>query len=205
MLRSIVLFTALIVSTVSLPLSYVCTSMDNTDYFDYHSFTFPDSWFRTSYNGACVYDCEPYRTIGKVQVGYHATCGLLDTSKLLQLDTPTPPLLFIPHRLFQRTGTFKSFNKGKEYTICVYKNDNDSDIECGYNEVMTTLVSPTPTTLALLLQSNTSTPTPTSKYIDEYRRLRTKHSELLQYKMSAVIYQKMKRIRQKMRGLLVHL
>ena len=122
--------------------TYVCTTLDNIDRFDDNATAveFPEKWFRTSYNGACVYDCEPYQAIGDLNVGFHVSCGTLDTSKMIEMDM-LPGMITVPPYLYSdySDGTFKSFVGTQEYTICVYKNSSieGEGGDCGYREDIT--------------------------------------------------------------------
>jgi hypothetical protein len=121
--------------------TYVCTTLDNTDRFDNNvtatAVEFPEKWFRTSYNGACVYDCEPYQAIGNLNVGFHVSCGTIDTSKMIEMDM-LPGMVTVPSYLYSdySDGTFKAFSGSQEYTICVYKNSSieGDGGDCGYRE-----------------------------------------------------------------------
>jgi hypothetical protein len=127
--------------------TYVCTTLDNIDRFDTNltatPVEFPEKWFRTSYNGACVYDCEPYQAIGDLNVGFHVSCGTLDTSKMVEMDM-LPGMVTVPPYLYSdySDGTFKSFVGAQEYTICVYKNSSVEGEwgDCGYREDITRAV-----------------------------------------------------------------
>jgi len=124
--------------------TYVCTTLDNIDRFDTNATAtaveFPEKWFRTSYNGACVYDCEPYQAIGDLNVGFHVSCGTLDTSKMVEMDM-LPGMVTVPPYLYSdySDGTFKSFVGAQEYTICVYKNSSveGEGGDCGYRQDIT--------------------------------------------------------------------
>jgi hypothetical protein len=124
--------------------TYVCTTLDNIDRFDTNATAttveFPEKWFRTSYNGACVYDCEPYQAIGDLNVGFHVSCGTIDTSKMIEMDM-LPGMVTVPPYLYSdySDGTFKSFVGAQEYTICVYKNSSieGEGGDCGYREDIT--------------------------------------------------------------------
>ena len=124
--------------------TYVCTTLDNIDRFDTNAtavaIEFPEKWFRTSYNGACVYDCEPYQAIGDLNVGFHVSCGTLDTSKMVEMDM-LPGMVTVPPYLYNdySDGTFKSFVGAQEYTICVYKNSSveGEGGDCGYRQDIT--------------------------------------------------------------------
>ena len=179
--------------------TYVCTTLDNTDRFDYNAKTaveFPEKWFRTSHNGACVYDCEPYQAIGDFNVGFHVSCGAIDTSKMVEMDTT---LITIPPYLYSdySDGTFKSFEGSQEYTICVYKNTTveGSGGDCGYRQDITQAVK------------NIKKALPTANnYRIAYNKLRHIHSKLLKkynQSPSKVILEKMKKVRAQMKVLLV--
>ena len=184
--------------------TYVCTTLDNTDRFDYNAtaFEFPEKWFRTSYNGACVYDCEPYQAIGDFNVGFHVSCGTIDVSKMVEMDAT---LVTIPPYLYSdySDGTFKSFEGSQEYTICVYKNTTveGSGGDCGYRE---------DTTRAL---KKALAPKPVTKKKQNedrllYKRLRYKHSQMLkkyQRTRSKTIVEEMKKVREKMKVLLMRM
>jgi len=130
--------------------TYVCTTLDNIDRFDTNATAtpveFPEKWFRTSYNGACVYDCEPYQAIGDLNVGFHVSCGTLDTSKMIEMDM-LPGMVTVPPYLYSdySDGTFKSFVGAQEYTICVYKNSSieGEGGDCGYREDITRAIKKT--------------------------------------------------------------
>ena len=136
--------------------TYVCTTLDNIDRFDNASAVeFPEKWFRTSYNGACVYECEPYQAIGDLNVGFHVSCGTIDTSKMVEMDM-LPGMVTIPPYLYSdySDGTFKAFSGSQEYTICVYKNSSieGEGGDCGYREDITralnkALATPAPKTV----------------------------------------------------------
>ena len=174
--------------------TYVCTTLDNTDRFDYNAtaFEFPEKWFRTSYNGACVYDCEPYQAIGNFNVGFHVSCGTIDVSKMVEMDVT---LVTIPPYLYNdcSDGTFKSFEGSQEYTICVYKNTTveGSGGDCGYREDITRALKEAK-----------------KKQNDDrllYKRLRYKHSQMLkkyQRTRSKTIFEEMKKVRAQMKVLL---
>jgi hypothetical protein len=133
--------------------TYVCTTLDNTDRFDNNvsAVEFPEKWFRTSYNGACVYDCEPYQAIGYLNVGFHVSCGTIDTSKMIEMDI-LPGMVTIPPYLYSdySDGTFKAFRGLQEYTICVYKNSSieGEGGDCGYREDITRALNKALTTPA---------------------------------------------------------
>ena len=133
--------------------TYVCTTLDNTDRFDHNvsAVEFPEKWFRTSYNGACVYDCEPYQAIGDLNVGFHVSCGTIDTSKMIEMDM-LPGMVTIPSYLYSdySDGTFKAFRGLQEYTICVYKNSSieGEGGDCGYREDITRALNKALTTPA---------------------------------------------------------
>lgn len=172
--------------------TYVCTTLDNTDRFDHNATAveFPEKWFRTSYNGACVYDCEPYQAIGDLNVGFHVSCGTLDTSKMIEMDM-LPGMVTIPPYLYSdySDGTFKSFSGSQEYTICVYKNstiEGDGG-DCGYREDITR---------ALKKQNDDRI---------AYIRLRHKHSTLFKKYNNApskALFKEMKKVRAQMKVLL---
>jgi hypothetical protein len=130
--------------------TYVCTTLDNIDRFDTNATAtpveFPEKWFRTSYNGACVYDCEPYQAIGDLNVGFHVSCGTIDTSKMIEMDM-LPGMVTVPPYLYSdySDGTFKSFVGAQEYTICVYKNSSieGEGGDCGYREDITRAIKKT--------------------------------------------------------------
>ena len=137
--------------------TYVCTTLDNIDRFDDNASAveFPEKWFRTSYNGACVYECEPYQAIGDLNVGFHVSCGTIDTSKMVEMDM-LPGMVTIPPYLYSdySDGTFKAFSGSQEYTICVYKNSSieGEGGDCGYREDITralnkALATPAPKTV----------------------------------------------------------
>ena len=175
--------------------TYVCTTLDNTDRFDYNvsAVEFPEKWFRTSYNGACVYDCEPYQVFGDLNVGFHVSCGTIDTSKMIEMDA-NPGMVTIPPYLYNdySDGTFKAFSGSQEYTICVYKNstiEGDGG-DCGYREDITRAFN---------------------KQKEDrlaYNRLRRKHSKMLkkyEEKHSKDIFEEMKKVRAQMKILLMRL
>jgi len=181
--------------------TYVCTTLDNIDRFDDNATAvaveFPEKWFRTSYNGACVYDCEPYQAIGDLNVGFHVSCGTLDTSKMIEMDM-LPGMVTVPPYLYSdySDGTFKSFVGTQEYTICVYKNSSieGDGGDCGYREDITRAVKKAFTTQ------------------DEqrlaYNRLRYTHSKMLkEYERtrSKIVYKKMKKVRAEMKVLLTRI
>lgn len=174
--------------------TYVCTTLDNIDRFDNNvtatAVEFPEKWFRTSYNGACVYDCEPYQVIGNLNVGFHVSCGTLDTSKMIEMDM-LPGMVTIPAYLYNdySDGTFKAFSGSQEYTICVYKNstiEGDGG-DCGYREDITR---------ALKKQNDDRI---------AYIRLRHKHSTLFkkyEQTRSKALFKEMKKVRAQMKVLL---
>lgn len=200
--------------------TYVCTTLDNTDRFDHNAtaIEFPEKWFRTSYNGACVYDCEPYQAIGDLNVGFHVSCGTIDTSKMIEMDmlhgmVTIPPYLYNDYS----DGTFKSFSGSQEYTICVYKNSSieGDGGDCGYREDITralkkaALTTPAPKT-ANAKPANAkpvdAKPKPVDKYRIAYNKLRHIHSKLLKKYNEApskVLLEKMKKVRTQMKVLLV--
>jgi hypothetical protein len=206
--------------------TYVCTTLDNIDRFDTNAtavaIEFPEKWFRTSYNGACVYDCEPYQAIGDLNVGFHVSCGTLDTSKMVEMDM-LPGMVTVPPYLYSdySDGTFKSFVGAQEYTICVYKNSSveGEGGDCGYREDITRAIKKalppktvdTKTANAKTVDTKTAdTKTADTKKVEKYRiaynKLRHIHSKLLQkynQNPSKVILEKMKKVRAQMKVLLV--
>jgi hypothetical protein len=181
--------------------TYVCTTLDNIDRFDDNATAvaveFPEKWFRTSYNGACVYDCEPYQAIGDLNVGFHVSCGTLDTSKMIEMDM-LPGMVTVPPYLYSdySDGTFKSFVGTQEYTICVYKNSSieGDGGDCGYREDITRAVKKAFTTQ--------------DKHRLAYNRLRYTHSKMLkEYERtrSKIVHKKMKKVRAEMKVLLTRI
>ena len=207
--------------------TYVCTTLDNTDRFDHNATAveFPEKWFRTSYNGACVYECEPYQAIGDLNVGFHVSCGTLDTSKMIEMDA-TPGMVTIPPYLYNdySDGTFKAFSGSQEYTICVYKNSSieGEGGDCGYREDITralnkVLTTPAPKTADTKTADTKTVDTKTvdtkttkamkvDKYRIAYNKLRHIHSKLLKkYNQdpSKALLEKMRKVRAQMKVLLV--
>ena len=196
--------------------TYVCTTLDNIDRFDTNAtavaIEFPEKWFRTSYNGACVYDCEPYQAIGDLNVGFHVSCGTLDTSKMVEMDM-LPGMVTVPPYLYSdySDGTFKSFVGAQEYTICVYKNSTieGEGGDCGYREDITRAIKkalPPKTVDTKTVDTKTAESKKVEKYRIAYNKLRHIHSKLLQkynQNPSKVILEKMKKVRAQMKVLLV--
>jgi hypothetical protein len=202
--------------------TYVCTTLDNTDRFDHNASAveFPEKWFRTSYNGACVYDCEPYQAIGDLNVGFHVSCGTIDTSKMIEMDM-LPGMVTIPSYLYSdySDGTFKAFRGLQEYTICVYKNSSieGEGGDCGYREDITralnkALTTPAPKKVdakqanAKPVDTKPADTKPVDKYRIAYNKLRHIHSKLLKKYNEApskVLLEKMKKVRAQMKVLLV--
>ena len=202
--------------------TYVCTTLDNIDRFDTNAtavaIEFPEKWFRTSYNGACVYDCEPYQAIGDLNVGFHVSCGTIDTSKMIEMDM-LPGMVTVPPYLYSdySDGTFKSFVGAQEYTICVYKNSSieGEGGDCGYREDITRAIKKTlpdskkvdaKTANAKTVDAKTVETKKVEKYRIAYNKLRHIHSKLLQkynQNPSKVILEKMKKVRTQMKVLLM--
>ena len=209
--------------------TYVCTTLDNIDRFDNNvtatAVEFPEKWFRTSHNGACVYDCEPYQAIGDLNVGFHVSCGTIDTSKMIEMDM-LPGMVTIPPYLYSdySDGTFKAFRGLQEYTICVYKNSSieGEGGDCGYREDITraikkALTTPAPKKVdakpanakpanAKPANAKTVDTKPADKYRIAYNKLRHIHSKLLKKYNEApskVLLEKMKKVRTQMKVLLV--
>jgi len=113
---------------------YSCTSTSGEDYYSYKKFQFPSWWFRVSHRGECKYTCEPYKIYGDYKVGFSATCGALNKTKLIEHgDLENDPKdLKIPAYLRQKVGTFRSFKGKQEFTLCVYPKEYKPT--CGYHE-----------------------------------------------------------------------
>jgi hypothetical protein len=88
-------------------------------------------------------------------VGFHVSCGTIDTSKMVEMDM-LPGMVTIPPYLYSdySDGTFKAFSGSQEYTICVYKNSSieGEGGDCGYREDITralnkALTTPAPKTV----------------------------------------------------------
>jgi len=79
-------------------------------------------------------------------VGFHVSCGTLDTSKMIEMDM-LPGMVTVPPYLYSdySDGTFKSFVGAQEYTICVYKNSTieGEGVDCGYREDITRAIKKT--------------------------------------------------------------